>query len=74
VQVGAFADPANARQAADRLSAAGVAVIEPVARDGMTFYRVFLPAPADEAEAFALRDQAQAYGFADARVVRPAGL
>ncbi|WP_091739523.1 septal ring lytic transglycosylase RlpA family protein [Phenylobacterium immobile] len=74
VQVGAFADPANARQAADRLSPAGVAVIEAVARDGVTFYRVYLPAPADEAQAFALRDQAAAYGFTEARVVRPAGL
>jgi rare lipoprotein A len=74
VQVGAFADPANARQAADRLTSAGVAVIEPVNRDGLTIYRVFLPAPGDEAQAFALRDQAAAVGFTDARVVRPAGL
>lgn len=73
VQVGAFADPFNARMAADRLAGAGVAVIEPVVRDGATFYRVYLPAPADEGQAFALRDQAAAFGFSEARVVRPAG-
>lgn len=74
IQVGAYADPMNARSAADRLAGAGSAVIEPVSREGGTVYRVFLPAPPDEAGAFALRDRAAAFGFTDARVVRSAGL
>ena len=40
-------------------------------RDGVTLYRVILAGPADEAEAFALRDRVAQIGFADARVVRP---
>ena len=38
--------------------------------DGVTLYRVILPAPADEAGAYALRDRVAEYGFVDARVVR----
>jgi rare lipoprotein A len=37
----------------------------------MTLYRVILPGPADEAEAFAMRDKVAGIGFADARVLRP---
>ena len=35
-----------------------------------SLYRVLLPAPADEAAAYALRDRIAEIGFADARVVR----
>ena len=70
IQAGAFGDQNNARLAADRLSEAGVAVIEPMERGGVTLYRVMLPGPADEAGAFALRDRVAGIGFADARVVR----
>lgn len=72
VQAGAFASEANAQRAVSQLSLAGQATIEPMTRsDGLTLYRVTLPAPADEAEAFALRDRVAEIGFADARVVRP---
>lgn len=70
VQAGAFASAMNAQAAVARLAPAGVAVIEPVERDGMTLYRVVLPAPADEAAAYALRDRVAEIGFAEARVVR----
>lgn len=71
IQAGAFSSQANAQQAVARLSAAGPARIEPLQRDdGLTLYRVFLPAPADEAAAYALRDRVAEIGFADARVVR----
>ena len=39
-------------------------------RDGLTLYRVVMPAPADEAAAYALRDRVAEIGFVDARVVR----
>ena len=70
IQAGAFGDQGNARLAAARLSVAGVAVIEPIERGGVTLYRVMLPGPGDEASAFALRDRVAGIGFADARVVR----
>jgi rare lipoprotein A len=72
IQAGAFASEGNAQRAVSQLSPAGLATIEPLQRaDGVTLYRVVLPAPADEAEAFALRDRVAEIGFADARVVRP---
>lgn len=72
IQAGAFASEGNAQRAVSQLSAAGAAVIEPLQRaDGVTLYRVLLPAPADEAAAYALRDRVAEIGFADARVVRP---
>ena len=71
IQAGAFSDPLNAQRAATQLAVAGAAVIEPMQRDGVTLYRVILAGPADEAEAFALRDRVAQIGFADARVVRP---
>jgi rare lipoprotein A len=72
IQAGAFASEGNAQRAVSQLSAAGEAFIEPLQRpDGATLYRVVLPAPADEAEAYALRDRVAEIGFADARVVRP---
>ena len=71
VQAGAFGDQANAQRAVSQLAGAGNAVIEPVSRDGTTLYRVMLQASADETQAWALRDQVAAYGFSDARVIRP---
>lgn len=70
VQAGAFSSEATARDAVARLTPAGSASIETVQRDGFLLYRVVLPAPADEAAAYALRDRVAAYGFNDARVVR----
>jgi rare lipoprotein A len=71
IQAGAFSDEANARRAVAQLSVAGVATVEPIQRNGVTLYRVILPGPADEAQAYAIRDKAAAAGFSDARVVRP---
>jgi rare lipoprotein A len=71
IQAGAFADRAHARRAADQLSAQGAATIEPFDRGGTTLYRVLLPGPTDEAEAYAVRDKVAGMGFSDARVVRP---
>jgi rare lipoprotein A len=73
IQAGAFSDPANARHAADQLSAEGLATVEPFQKNGATLYRVLLPGPADEAEAYMLRDKVAQSGFDDARVVRPSG-
>ena len=71
IQAGSFSDEGNAQRAAAQLSSAGTAVIEPVQRGGVTLYRVMLPGPADEAEAYALRDKVASYGFRDARVMQP---
>jgi rare lipoprotein A len=71
IQAGAFSDELNAKKAADKLAAAGTATVEPFERSGVTFYRVYLPGAATEAEAYAVRDRVAAIGFADARVVRP---
>jgi rare lipoprotein A len=71
IQAGAFGDQDNARKAVAQLAATGAATIEPIERGGQTLYRVTLPGPADEAEAYALRDKLAGIGFADARVVRP---
>jgi rare lipoprotein A len=71
IQAGAYSDEANARRAADQLSAEGVATVEPFQRSGETLYRVLLPGPSDEAQAYALRDKLARIGFTDARVVRP---
>jgi rare lipoprotein A len=71
IQAGAFSDQDNARRAAAQLASAGTATIEPLERGGTTLYRVILPGPADEAEAFAMRDRVAGAGFADARVLRP---
>ena len=70
IQAGAFSNPANAQRAVDQLSTAGSASIEPLQLDGRTLYRVVLPAPADEAAAYALRDRVAEIGFTEARVVR----
>jgi len=70
IQAAAYASEISAQRAVSQLSAAGLASIEPVVRDGTTLYRVVLPAPADEDAAYALRDRVAEFGFADARVVR----
>jgi rare lipoprotein A len=70
IQAGAFSTQANAQRAVGQLAAAGPATIEPVERGGVMLYRVLLPAPGDEAAAYALRDRVAAIGFADARVVQ----
>lgn len=70
IQAGAFSSPVNAQRAVAQLSAAGAASIEPVQRDGLTLYRVVLPAPADEAAAYALRDRVAEIGFTEARVIQ----
>jgi rare lipoprotein A len=70
IQAGAFSDPVNARRAVAQLAVAGQAVIEPIERPGGTLYRVVLPAPTDELQAFALRDRIAGIGFTDARVVK----
>ncbi|THD54301.1 septal ring lytic transglycosylase RlpA family protein [Phenylobacterium sp.] len=71
IQAGAFGDQDNAKKAVAQLARAGAATIEPIERGGQTLYRVTLPGPADEAEAYALRDKVAGIGFADARVLRP---
>jgi len=71
IQAGSFSDQGNAQRAAAQLAATGTAVIEPVQRGGVTLYRVTLPGPTDEAEAYALRDKVASIGFADARVMQP---
>lgn len=71
IQAGAFSEEARARRAASQLSNVGAAVVEPVERDGVTFYRVVLPAPRDQLQAYSLRQKVAEAGFADARVVGP---
>ena len=70
IQAGAFSSPVNAQRAVAQLLPAGNASIETVQRDGLMLYRVVLPAPSDEAAAYALRDRVAEIGFAEARVVR----
>jgi rare lipoprotein A len=70
IQAGAFASEANAQRAVSQLAACGPASIEPLQRaDGVTLYRVVLPAPDDEVAALALRDRVAQIGFSDARVL-----
>ena len=72
VQAGAFADQANAQRVLGQLGGDLSATIEPVTRaDGVTLYRVMVEGAADEGQAWALRDRVAAYGFTEARVVRP---
>jgi rare lipoprotein A len=71
IQAGSFSDQGNAQRAAAQLATTGTAVIEPIQHGGTTLYRVTLPGPADEAEAYALRDKVASIGFADARVMQP---
>nr|WP_269717037.1 septal ring lytic transglycosylase RlpA family protein [Caulobacter sp. NIBR2454] len=71
VQAGAFSSRANAERAVQLLSEAGLAIIEPTDRGGVTLYRVVMgPAP-DETAALELRDAAASFGFPDATVLKP---
>ncbi len=69
IQAGAFASEENAARAVSQLAVAGRAVIVPTQLEDGMLYRVYLPAPADEVEAYALRDRVAEIGFSDARVV-----
>jgi len=69
IQAGAYSSQANAQRAVSQLASVGPATIEPMQREGGTLYRVVMPAPADEAEAYAVRDKVAGIGFADARVL-----
>jgi len=71
IQAGAFSDQDRARRVAAQLTTTGEATIEPIERNGTTLYRVLLPGPADELQAYAVRDKVAAAGFTDARVVKP---
>lgn len=71
IQAGAFSEEARARRAAAQLAGMGDAVIEPVERGGTTFYRVVLPGPQDQLQAYNLRKRVADAGFADAKVLGP---
>jgi cell division protein FtsN len=71
IQAGAFSEETRARRAAAQLAAMGDAVIEPVQRGGATFYRVVLPGPQDQLQAYNLRKRVVDAGFADAKVLGP---
>ncbi|HEY0649598.1 septal ring lytic transglycosylase RlpA family protein [Phenylobacterium sp.] len=70
IQAGAFSSQVNAQRAVAQLTPAGAASIETVQSGGTMLYRVVLPAPGDEAAAYALRDRVAEIGFTEARVVR----
>jgi rare lipoprotein A len=70
IQAAAYSSQVNAQRAVAQLTPAGPASIETVQSGGMMLYRVVLPAPADEAAAYALRDRVAEIGFTEARVVR----
>jgi len=71
IQAGAFSEETRARRAAAQLASVGEAVIEPVQRGGTTLYRVVVPGPQDELQAYNLRKRVADAGFADATVVGP---
>jgi len=71
IQAGAFSEEGRARRAAAQLAALGDAVIEPVQRGGATLYRVVLPGPQDQLQAYNLRKRVADAGFADAKVLGP---
>jgi rare lipoprotein A len=71
VQVGAFAQRANAEAAREQAASAGPASIEPAIVDGASLYRVRLgPWPSRE-DAEAARAAAEALGFAGAKITTP---
>ncbi|HKR88845.1 MAG TPA: SPOR domain-containing protein, partial [Phenylobacterium sp.] len=71
IQAGAFSEEARARRAAAQLAGMGDAVIEPVQRGGVILYRVVLPGPQDQLQAYNLRKRVADAGFADAKVLGP---
>jgi rare lipoprotein A len=66
VEAGAFADPANARRAAVRLSAAGASRVELLRRRGRSLYLVVVAGGASAEAARSLRARVAALGFPDA--------
>jgi rare lipoprotein A len=71
VQVGAFAQRANAEAVREQAASAGPASIEPAIVGGVSLYRVRLgPWPLRE-EAEAARAAAEALGFAGAKITTP---
>ncbi|HEX4180011.1 MAG TPA: SPOR domain-containing protein, partial [Caulobacteraceae bacterium] len=71
VQVGAYASQQDAARAAAQLGDDARYRIEPVARDGATFYRVVLGGFLDEDDALAAQLRYNEAGFPDARVLKP---
>ncbi|SFF31457.1 Sporulation related domain-containing protein [Fontimonas thermophila] len=72
VQIGSFADIANARQVEARLRTLGQPVIvAPVETDKGTLYRVRGGPYADEAEAQSAHEQLMRSGYTQARIVGP---
>lgn len=71
VQAGAFSEEGRARRVAAQLASVGPAVVEPIERNGTRLWRVMLPGPQDELQAYNLRQRVAEAGFADARVVGP---
>ncbi|MDR3508926.1 MAG: septal ring lytic transglycosylase RlpA family protein [Caulobacteraceae bacterium] len=69
VQAGAFSSRDIAERAAARLGDAGSTAIRPLARNGMTLYRVVLRGYPDAGAAEVGRARAAAAGFSDARVI-----
>jgi len=67
VQIGTFSDERNARDAADRFRAAGIAPdISPAGGDGPAAWRVILGPAVGTSERTAFIDKARELGFADA--------
>jgi rare lipoprotein A len=71
IQVGAFSEEARAWRAVGKIADLGAAVVEPIQRNGATLFRVTLPGPADQQQAYNLRERVARAGFADARVIGP---
>jgi rare lipoprotein A len=71
VLVGAYASRSEATRAATHLGDDVRYLIEPVQRDGATFYRVVLGGFLDEDDALAAQLRFNAAGFPDARVLKP---
>jgi rare lipoprotein A len=71
IQVGAFSEESRAWRAVGKVASLGAAVVEPIRRNGATLFRVTLPGPADQQQAYNLRERVAQAGFADARVIGP---
>ncbi len=71
IQAASFSNRENAEKAARQLSGAGQATIEPIERPSGTLYRVTVSAGQDEGSASSLRQQVEAMGYSDAKVLRP---
>ncbi|MDB5440308.1 MAG: hypothetical protein JWM33_2735 [Caulobacteraceae bacterium] len=69
VQAGSFADPANAKAAADKAAMVGDAQIEPAEVNGNQVYRVVVGPAADQQGAGRLLDRVLAAGFRGAIII-----